>query len=86
MKMLRIDLANHAWIGSYAALAGYVVGMLLELQLGVGLTGQMHAAIGNAAAAFGREIYGLAKGRRFDPLDLGATLMGGAPVVIVAPG
>ena len=86
MKMLPIDKANHAWIGSWAALAGYVVGMLIELQLGVGLTGQIHAAIGNGLAAVGREIYGMLKGRAFDPLDLAATVMGGVPVVIVAPG
>lgn len=86
MKMLAIDKANHAWIGSYAALAGYVIGMVLELQLGVGLTGQIHAAIGNGLAALGREIYGMWKGRAFDPRDVAATVMGGAPVVIVAPG
>lgn len=86
MKMLRIDLANHAWLGSYAALGGYVLGMLLEQQLGLGLTGQVHAAIGNGLAAVGREIYGMWKGRAFDPRDVAATVMGGAPVVIVAPG
>lgn len=75
MKMLRIDLANHAWIGAYCALAGWLLLPLLPWQA---------AALGCVLAAVGREVYGLWRNGRFDPLDIAATLLGGVPVVLVA--
>ena len=84
MKMLPIDKANHAWLGAYAALAGWLIGQFILAQFGLALGGKLDAALGCAAAAIGRELYGLAKGRPFDPADLAATLMGGVPVVVVA--
>lgn len=84
MKMLPIDKANHAWLGAYAALAGWLIGRFILMQFGLSLGGKFDAAIGCAAAAVGRELYGLARGRKFDPVDLAATLMGGVPVVAVA--
>lgn len=81
MKVIAHDKALHLVAGTWAAFAGLVVGRALAGWLGWPPRDAEAAAIGCACAAVAREGYNLARGGLFDPIDLAATLVGGAPVI-----
>lgn len=81
----RADLVLHAAVGPWCALAGLLLGLALHVLLPqVPRVDAVAAAAGCLVAAVLREAWGLYWHGKWDNADLVATLLGGAPVVVVA--
>ena len=78
----RPDLALHAAVGPWCALAGQLLGLALHaLVPQVPRHDAVAAAAGCLAVALLREAWGLYRHGKWDNSDILATLLGGAPVV-----
>lgn len=82
MIKLPADKVLHFASGSVAAALGVLVLPWLPWPALASLPPAWLAIGGATAAALLREAYNQAGGRPFDPLDVGATVAGGAPVVV----
>lgn len=84
MKTLPHDKALHLSAGSWAALAGLLIGAALMSWAAGPRLDAVAALAGCVLAGLGREAYNVARGGPWSWADVGATVVGGLPVAMAA--